>query len=371
MASHTRIKKLVLVEYGFLISVGIYALWSLWRIATTTIPDFSVLFQSAQNLRTGASLYHDATLFTGLGYPAISLLPYVPFTLLPYPVASWVWVLLSFISYLAVVYLSLHLIGKQSIRVWVIFCAVGFLAFPTKFTFGMGQVNFIALSLLLFGLSSLRIPKALRVVVLTIALLFKPHFIFVYIGLLFTTYKKYIVFCFASVLLLAISLGFVTGWVHDREYLFEMVPNLLVYKGREIYYNQGVVGFVSRLFGANSQHLSYIGIVLITFSSIYKVAKKRSSVVALLAVLLPMQVLIEPLAWQHHLVFLLPTFLILWFTPSLRDRSLKFVLMLCLLLVGWNIKNPLYWQGNMIGSLVLSHGFIGCLVLWYLAIGYI
>ncbi len=371
MASHTRIKKLALVEYGFLIAVGIYAFWSLWRIATTTIPDFSVLFQSTQNLRAGASLYHDTTLYTGLGYPAVSLLPYVPLTLLPFPFASWIWVILSFIFYLMAVYLSLRLIGKQSVRLWVLVCAVGFLVFPTKFTFGMGQVNFIALSFLLFGISSLRIPKALRVIALTVALLVKPHFVFVYLGLLFTSYKKYVALSFASVLLLGIWIGIATGWVHDRQYLFEMVPNLLVYKGREIYYNQGVGGFVSRLFGANSQHLSYVGIILIVLGSIYAVAKKRASVVAILAVLLPMQVLIEPLAWQHHLVFLLPTFLVLWFTPQLRDRSMRFILLLCLLLVGWNIKNPLYWQGNMIGSIVLSHGFIGCLMLWYLAIRFI
>ena len=371
MASHTLIKKLVLLEYVFLITVAIYAFWSLLRIATTTIPDFSVFFQSVQNLRAGASLYHDATLFTGLGYPAVSLLPYVPLTFLPFPFASWVWVVLSFISYLMVVNLSLRLIGKQSMRLWALVCAIGFLAFPIKFTFGMGQVNFIALSLLLFGISSLRIPKALRVVVLIIALLLKPHFVFVYLGLLFTSYKKYVALSIVGVVLIGISFGIATGWVHDREYLFGMVPNLLAYKGREIYYNQGIGGFVSRLFGANSQYLSYLGIMLIVLGSIYAVVKKRLNVITMLAVLLPMQVLIEPLAWQHHLVFLLPTFLILWFTPVLRDRSMKYILLLCLLLVGWNIKNPLYWQGNVIGSIVLSHGFIGCLMLWYLAIRFI
>ncbi|MBP9814553.1 DUF2029 domain-containing protein [Candidatus Woesebacteria bacterium] len=368
MASHPHVKKLTLLESSFIFIIAAYALWSLWRMATTTIPDFSVLFHSAVNLRSGVSLYHDASLFTGLGYPAVSLLPYMPFTILPYTMAVWIWIAVSCVAYLSVTYLSLRLTGMQSLRLWALVSAVGFLAFPTKFTFGMGQVNFIALSLLLLGTSTLRMPAVLRVVLLIISLLFKPHFVFVYVGLLFSTSRKYIVASFIGVLLLFFGVGVVTRWIPDREYLYDMVPSLLGYHGREIYYNQGIGGYVSRLFGSNSAFISYLAILAVACGSIYALAKKKLSITNVIAILLPMQVLIEPLAWQHHLVFLLPTFVILWFTATSKDAWLKVFLVICFLLVGWNIKNPLYWQGNIIGSLVLSHGFIGCFMLWYMAI---
>lgn len=172
-----------------------------------------------------------------------------------------------------------------------------------------------------------------------------------------------------GVVCLFVLMGALRGWAPDREYLRDMVPHLLAYESREIYYNQGVGGFISRIFGGNSAYLSYGVIVVIISSSIYTLIKKeRRSALHMLAVLLPMQILVEPLAWQHHLVFLLPTFVIAWFTSSSRAWQRKMILMACFLLVGWNIKNPVYWQGNMIGSLVLSHGFIGCFVLWYMSI---
>ena len=371
MASHASIKKLTFFEYVFLIVVLVYALWSLVRIGTTTIPDFSVLYHSAQNLLSGTSLYRDSRLYTGLGYPAVSLVPYIPFTVLPYTAAAWVWIVGSFISYLMVIYLSLRLVGNVPVRSWALLSAIGFLAFPTKFTFGMGQVNFIALALLLTGISSMHVTPALRVVVLILSLLFKPHFIFVYLGLLFTQHRKYIMASFIGLVFVILCVGIITHWAPDKEYIRDMVPNLLEYRGREIYFNQGIGGFISRLFGTDSANLTYVAIFVVLFSSVFALAKRELNASNMLAVLLPMQVLIEPLAWQHHLVFLFPTFVLLWFNATIRGGWVKTFLILCFLLIGWNIKNPLYWQGNMLASLVLSHGFIGCLMLWYMAIRFI
>lgn len=347
------------------LAVAYHAVLSLMRIIGTSAPDFSVLYQSAINLRLGASIYQDASLYTGLGYPAVSLLPFLPFTFLPYFWAQALWILGSFAAFCGVGYLSLRMAGRYTFRTWCTVMTLGFLAFPTKFTFGMGQANYYALYFLLLGISTFSLSGFVRIAVLILALLLKPHFLFVYGGLLLTYLRPQVVKSLVVAILAIGLLGYITGWSNEVVYLHHTVPQLMRFDGRELYYNQGIQAGIARLMGNMGKPWAMVisvFIAIISYASIW--VRKNASPSYVLALLLPMQVLIEPLAWQHHLIFLLPTFVLLW--PSSRVLFL-----LGYVLVAWNIKNPVYWQGSPVEQIIMSHALAGLALIWYMVLVYL
>lgn len=366
-------KHLTLFEIIFCGLVGLYALISLTRIITTTAPDFGVLYKSAKNLLAGRPVYEDLTLTTGLGYPTVSLLPFLPFAFLPYVISQALFLIGSFGALLGSVYLSLQAVRVFSYRSLLIVSSFAFLSFPTKFAFGMGQANYYALFFLLLGASSF-VGSALRRLSYILALLLKPHLIFVYIGLLCTQEKRQVVWSMGIVCGLVLIVGVLNSFINEAMYLNSMVPGLLKFSGREIYYNQGIQAFIARIFGSGGSAVSQLISGFVVFFSFGRMFLKRRKLttVTVLAITLPMYILIEPLAWQHHLVFLLPVFVWLWFRGvQYRTGWWHALLVVSYIFVSWNIKYPHYFQENMIGSFILSHAFFGVAILWYMALRYL
>src|SRR3989344_2048676 len=121
--------------WAFVLLVGVYAAYSIFRIISNTAPDFSVYYGVAKNALEGRGIYGDPKLFTGYGYPPYSVLPYLPFALLSYGVSQTLFTLLSFISLVASVFLSFGLFApKAKFETKMIATAIAFLMFPTLFT---------------------------------------------------------------------------------------------------------------------------------------------------------------------------------------------------------------------------------------------
>jgi alpha-1,2-mannosyltransferase len=330
-----------------------------------------VFYFSARHLLQDVSLYRGSTLFTGLGYPPVSVLPFVPLTWLPYTLSQTLWVLGSFVAFLGCVYVSLRAIGHLSLRNWALVSAFAYLSFPSKFTFGMGQANYYGLFLLLWSVTSTNASLWARAGLLTLALMFKPHFAFVYLGLLFTKQRASVWMSIAMVIGISLLLGVLGSWKQEWDYVNSMVPSLLEFRGRAIYYNQGIQAIVAR-FGGDGAGLwatAVSGIVFV-ISWVRFLWSKKKDVVTALGLFLPVQILVEPLAWQHHLVFLLPTFIFLWFATPVSKKYVPrhLVLFASYVLISWNIKNPLYWQEN---AWVLSHASWGLWLNWVLALLYL
>ena len=363
-------KRITTVTALCIAAVVLYALWSLYQIIQTTAPDFSVLYLSAKNLLSGKNIYEDSALFTGLGYPSVSLIPFIVFTFVPYTFAQAVWTIGSFTAFLGSTYFALRAVKKFSWKVWMIVSSIAFLSFPTKFTFGMGQANFYALGLLLLGVSEIPMHPFVRRIVLALVLLLKPHLLLVYAGLYFTKHKASVIWSVVILLLCTLILGISTGWMNELSYVKDVVPKLMRFEGRDVYYNQGIQGFVARLAGSSGVNISNVlSFIVFSFSYGKILLKKKRTAFGILCILLPMFLLIEPLAWQHHAIFILPTMIALWYTLSKRAiDSRVWVLALSLFLISWNIKNPVYWQQSPVGALVLSHGFIGVMLTWVFAL---
>ena len=93
---------IIFVSTAFLTSISLY------KIITTTAPDYSVLWNAAKDLPTSKNPYLNKELYTGIGYPPNTLLFYLPFSLLPYEISQALFVLLSLIALIASVFFFLN-----------------------------------------------------------------------------------------------------------------------------------------------------------------------------------------------------------------------------------------------------------------------
>ncbi|MGH7245831.1 MAG: glycosyltransferase 87 family protein, partial [Candidatus Levyibacteriota bacterium] len=206
-------------------------------------------------------------------------------------------------------------------------------------------------------------------IIFAFAMLLKPIFGFF---LLFFFLKNQWKLVFISIgagltIFLIFSLLFPQKQFGTEYYVFSFVPHLLNPSGREIYYNQGIIGFVARLMpnlflrvGVDALY----SVLLLTF--LYLERKKQHNYV--FSLFLISLVLIDTLSWQHHFVFLIFPFLFIGKRLLKSGTLLEKTLLICsYFLISGNIKNPSIFA-SFPSSLVLSHVFYGAIILFWLVI---
>jgi alpha-1,2-mannosyltransferase len=209
----------------------------------------------------------------------------------------------------------------------------------------MGQINFLALTLLLLAI------RNRSGLFLGLLFLVKPHFIvFLPVFLLAGEWgMTALAVCILGLSVLAT--GMIFGWSQYVYYLHVTVPNLLVFAGRGIYYNQGLGSFFTRVFP-----LSIVGELTLWFSllivigGLWFIWHKRMRLVDSVMLYIPIFLLVEPLSWQHHYVFLLPVYC--WLISKVSKDPVQLGLtLLSYVLVAVNFPDP--------PVLFLSHVFFG------------
>ncbi|MBI4080723.1 MAG: DUF2029 domain-containing protein [Candidatus Levybacteria bacterium] len=352
----------------FLISI-LYLGEAVASISLGKAPDFTVFYGTARNILNGTNPYEDPTLFTGLGYPIVTGLGYVPFLLFPYTAAQTLFTVLSIVSIFLSLYVILkHLQVKSLSFAVLLFTPFIVFSFPTQFTLGMGQSNFLAYAILLYSFHLFTQKKLYKGGILFgIAVIIKPLFI---VLTLFFLLRKSWKFLFVTSSTVCIFVGItilsygITIYIY---YLTELIPHLLKISGREVYYNQGITGFVARLIpdlAVRKMTANIISLSLLFFSLVW-MRMRRFSDTAAFNLLLVVLVLVDSLAWQHHFVFLIFPFITLsmrfW-----RQKNYTFlgVLFFSYLLISINIELP-----QKIAFIpFLSHGFYGAVLLLTLAL---
>jgi len=230
----------------------------------------------------------------------------------------------------------------------------------------MGQNNTIALSMLIFSYFLYKRDRhRLAGIILGIAVSLKT--IFGFFLLFYFLKRRWKVLNYA---LLTIGLGviftiFVSGHDWYGFYLTKVIPPLLNLSGREIYYNQGIMGFVSRTVNSLElrRDLNFIlSLLIITPASYLAIkSKKENLVLSLFVTTLP---LIDTLSWQHHFVWLIFPFITLSsYAAKLKDFKFWLLIGISYLLVSGNFENPLSFS-QFPQTLLLSNQFYGTIMLW-------
>lgn len=348
-----------------------YQTISIIKIISTTAPDFSVFYQSAVNLLHHKNLYTDQRLYTGFGYPPYTALLFIPLTYLPYQIAQGIWIVTNTILLALCACLSLKLIYNNiSLTHFLLIYSLMWLSFPTKFTFGMGQVNILALFIMLLALVEGQVGKKVTEgIYLGLLFILKPHFlIFLPIYMIRKRWKT-LSLSLGLLFITGLGAGLLFGWGQFYTYVTRTVPELLVFQGREIYYNQGIGAFLSRvqpIYLASME--TTIASILFVAGSFWLIWKNQIPIKSAVIGFIPVFLLIEPLSWQHHYVFLLPVFVAL--VRELKGHNLGIlVLGMSYLLISINIKQPQIYSDTLVGNIVLSHVFWGNLVLLFLLYG--
>jgi alpha-1,2-mannosyltransferase len=353
------------LSYGLSFVVFCFICFSVYRIITTSAPDFSVYYGATENLVSDISPYSNSSLYTGFGYPPLTAVLFLPFLLFPARIAQGIFILFSALSIPCIVWFLLRVFqDKQSgLPTLLIITSLIFLLFPTRFTLGMGQSNLVTLLFVSGAMFEwVHGKKYLSYLLFGLALCLKPQLVLVVPFIVLTGEWAFAVGSLGIVVGAGIVSGILFGWERYIQYYQDMVLTLLPYAGREIYYNQGFAGFFARVF---PQYIASISTVcsstILYILSLFRVIKFRINFPVSLALGLCVMVLIEPLSWQHHIVFLFPAFVFLWITPKISRIST--ILLVCsILLVGYNIRQPELFNNIVIGPLLLSHGFIGTLI---------
>ena len=345
---------------------------SIYKIVRSDAPDFGVLWSASRDLLASKNLYINKLLYTGVGYPPNTLLFYLPFTIVSYHIAQEIFIFLTVASLIISTYLSLALVSKKvSSNTFLLITAMVFLSFPTKYTLGMGQNNAISLLLILLSLYFFVNKKeSVSGVFLGLSIALKTIFGF-FIFYYFLKFKWRLLAI--SLFVIAISVLLVTAISHTQinlyeYYITEVIPPLLNFEGREIYYNQGIVGFVSRLVDDLTSRKSINGIlslILVSPVLFFNYLKKEKILLGFSAFIISL-LLIDTLSWQHHFIWLIFPFVVLG-SESIKSRKYGLLLLILTsyLLVGWNFKNPLlYLQFPKV--LLLSNTFYGTILLLFI-----
>ena len=291
-----KIWKTLIVAFAT-VAIG-WAIFSLYRIVTTTGPDFSVLWLVAKDYYKTPNPYLNPVIYTPNAYPPFSNLFYIPLTFFPFGIALTIFTLVSFFSIIGSVYLSLKLVFKKfDLYTMLLGLSLTLVSFPTKFTLGMGQVNAITLFLLLYSfyLNS-KNKSVLSGVLMGIAIMLKPIFGFFLIYFILQKSWKMIFY-----LLMTVSAGFLGSLIYYGPGLWifwvkDVMTPLMNLAGRESYYNQGLLGFVSRItLSIHIRKITQWADILIVVPVIFYWLKKRNNLLTLSAFIISLFFLSIPL----------------------------------------------------------------------------
>ncbi len=357
-----------LIGYCFALLVLVHALFSLSHIASTYLPDFSVFYTAAKGLIDHKNIY-TLSMYTGLGYPPFALLPFLPLTFLSYPLASGLWSLGSFGLFLLCSYLSLRLVKKHvSLLDFSLVSSVTFLAFPSKFTLGMGQVNFLALTFLLMSLWFWQQKKyGWGGMFLGMVLVVKPHFLFFLPVYLIAGQWMVMMISLGVVAVGVLVTGMLFGWQQYVYYFNVVVPPLAAFSGRDIYYNQSLGSLFTRLVPLRlASDLTLWGSTLLVIVALWFIWWKGVKLFEAILVFIPVFLMVEPLSWQHHYVFLLPVYVWAWWKT---DK--KYLLVISYLLVAANIRSPASFLAFPFSPVLLSHVFVGNALLLIIVVSWL
>ncbi|MFZ5535369.1 MAG: glycosyltransferase family 87 protein [Patescibacteria group bacterium] len=359
MATPKSARVIVVAQWVVVVGAALKAAVSVFRIIATSAPDFFYYYEAAgEVIRNVPRPIHLL--------PPASLLVFSPLALLPYEIMEALWILGSFASLVGIVWFLARQSGVTDTRTTLTLVALSYLSFPSQFTLGMGQVNFYALALIIGAIYyENKYHRLVMGGLFALAVLIKPEVILLLAVLL--AYRRWTTLLSVGAWMAGVgiaSLG-VYGFDAYVRYAERMQKAMGTWQDHGIYYNQGITGLLARM--GTTDVISYAiiaGIIITVTASAFRKNKIRFPEALWLA--MPVFLLVEPIAWQHHFVFLIPTFFVLW--KRNEKKMFRGLLVLGYLLISANVASPGFFTGLPFGWIPASHGTIGAIILWLVSI---
>lgn len=152
------------------------------------------------------------------------------------------------------------------------------------------------------------------------------------------------------------------------DYVFQVLPDITGYEGREVYYNQGISGFVSRIVAdvdLRKQITLVVSVGIVGIAGYVGVSTNKRKVDKLFFSLLIIALtMVDSASWQHHFVWLLFPFVIIGNIIFIYKKKLLILLfVLAYILASWNFKNPKLFKDFPV-SLMISNQFYASIILF-------
>lgn len=340
--------------------------------------DFPIFYDASSMLWDKLNFYKFLTLSSGpFNYPPTSFLFLWWLGLLPFDLAGAIWNLASVGSLVLSIYLILKIASKK-VNFWLLgFSTLIFTIpfFPVKHNLASGQINnfillFTVSSIFLYFKGKKRLSAGMLAFGAGIKLVPAVFLLFFLIKRDFRTIAWFIV----SLVLLEVVALILIPWEMQKVYFTEVFFQGFPLSGKEIYYNQSLLGFLARAFDQETtvRIFQYALSAVLVFITLIR-GQKISDIRAISAVSC-LYLILHPLAWQHHFVFAVVPIILLG-TDIIRskidllDRKkwlLFFFFIFSYILIAWNIKQPQLVSQEF--HFFLSHQFFGVLILWVIAL---
>jgi alpha-1,2-mannosyltransferase len=295
-------------------------------------------------------------------YPPFAAVVFYPLHLLPFGLVAFAWQLGLFAALYGVVRISQRLLGCTNQRTAMVWTAVGIWIEPLRSTFDYGQINVLLVLAVLYAVYSSRWWVSGLLVGLAAGVKLTPAVA----GLYFLGARRWAAVVFSAVVFFAtVAISWLIIGGETRYYFTELLGDASRVGPIGTSFNQSWRGGISRILGHDAGYgplvLAGIAVTAVLAVLAWRAIGGASDRLGAIVVVQLFGLLLSPISWTHHWVWLIPLMIWLLHGP-LRDRLGAKVLgwgWLVLTLIGvpwllsfaqptiWVISRPWYlaWAG--------------------------
>ncbi|MFI5510711.1 mannosyltransferase [Mycobacterium sp. NPDC051804] len=295
-------------------------------------------------------------------YPPFAAIVFYPLHLLPFGLVAFAWQIGLFAALYGVVRISQRLLGSGDHRTAMLWTAVGIWIEPLRSTFDYGQINVLLVLAVLYAVCSTRWWVSGLLVGLAAGVKLTPAVA----GLYFLGARRWAAVAFSAVVFLGtIGISWLIIGGETRYYFTELLGDASRVGPIGTSFNQSWRGGISRILGHDAGYgplvLAGIAVTAVLAVLAWRAIGGASDRLGAIVVVQLFGLLLSPISWTHHWVWLIPLMIWLLHGP-LRERFGARVLgwgWLALTLIGvpwllsfaqptiWVISRPWYlaWAG--------------------------
>ena len=318
-------------------------------------------------------------------YPPFAALVFLPLSWVPWAVARWVWQIVSVVCLWWLVRLSLRLIGKdratvsgldpETELVWqrraMFWTGLLIWTEPVRTTLNYGQVNLVLAAIVLAGMVSTRPLLAGLSVGFTTGIKLTPALS----GIYFLATKRWSAAIWSAVaFFVTVGIAYLVSPAQSKLYWLHLLGDTSRIGPVGSAINQSLRGALSRTFGydvgSGPIWLAGVAVSLVLLAFALRAALRAGDVLAGIVSVQFFTLLVSPISWSHHWVWMVPALLWLLYGRAAGGRLVwitavvwlaatgSFLISFLLKLQGsiWSIPRP--WYDTVLGWVYPACGLL-------------
>lgn len=283
-------------------------------------------------------------------YPPFAAVVFYPLHLLPFGLVALLWQLGIIAALYGVVRISQRLLGSGDRRVAMLWTAVGIWLEPLRSTFDYGQINVVLVLGVLYAVYSTRWWLSGLLIGVAAGLKLTPAVS----GLYFLGARRWGAMAFSAVVFLAtVGLSALVVGDETRRYFTELLGDANRVGPVGTSFNQSWRGGISRILGQDAGYgpavIAGIAVTAVLAVLAWRAIGGASDRLGGIVVVQLFGLLLSPISWTHHWVWLIPLMIWLLHGPLSARRGARILgwgwLILTLIGVPWllSFAQPTIW----------------------------